>query len=482
MNKENAVKDKTSRTKMEEWLDYRKSNVYSDKLMAAAIQKEIEGDQEIADVMRTLSAQLAFSGPDDDSPAVEETRSRLSQLITDREEREHMHYHKYMSDEEVLRISNGEVRNSIGINRDICCYTEDGMYDPRIFGGQAFPPSVGEDGKVIRETIVRNVPGAVYFGHITLPCYLIAKRDLADVSNLTGLKKETVQEIADCNMWVDRDMGNGVKLMTYKEFLQNSLENEMRIVRGDLLTGGDAIRALLENLELPDHPENMCFRILPVPPVFMRRAYFDEEDFSFVESSITTAYEWVLNTAQRVSKLQELCAPLIIRLSAIKSLNTAVDKLFGSRDNENSLYGILASSKCPKEFIVPLRLALRLRVMGFDVSKPEEPISYGPARYSKFPEMIRKKLPDGTLEDIPFDDVVCTIFNKVDEMQNEMAQNVIDEDTDEEETEQIKAMRDETDDVCLDLCDIVYDMRRMAVNNEPIIVEEDEMSGYRIAG
>ena len=47
------------------------SKDYSDKLKAAAISKELEGDTQIAEKMRILSAQLEFSKDSDDTSAVE---------------------------------------------------------------------------------------------------------------------------------------------------------------------------------------------------------------------------------------------------------------------------------------------------------------------------------------------------------------------------------------------------------------------------
>ena len=378
------IEMKETRSLNEEYYALSKSSNYADKLKAAAIQKEAEKDMEIAEIFRKLSAQLEFAVPDD--AAVDETREELAKLIEARSRNQFMSYHNLMFDEEVLALSGGEVTRAEGVDYDVTEWVKGGLFDPAIFGGYGGIPIYDpETGKFSPEKPFTN-----RFGHIDLPCYIVTENAVSDVASLTGKDSNDISKVIHCASYLKFNEDGSSEIVTDKE--ADKLWGQ-----AELLTGGNAIHELLVRLNLPDHPERMAFKVLPVLPTAYRPLGIIEGcwKYGISDLDLNDAYRFVLQRVSRINRLSPLNPPEVIMRNECRMLFEKIDALF------NAIKDVIQSEKNNKNpsVLTNMYVATRHRIIGFDRAPLIGDGQILP--WANFSGTIPVQMPDGSTEEMP---------------------------------------------------------------------------------
>ena len=360
----------TTRINIDEFNALRTSSDYADKLRAAAILKEQEGDTEIAEAMRTLSAQLDFTDRTGDTSEIERARTKLHELIVERSHAAECTYHSYMSDEDILALSSGEVTNPEGVDDVLCKFNKGGLYDPSIFGGDGLIPKLKENKKEVLEDARKTMAS---IGHITLPMYCVNERDADEIGVLLGMPEESVLDILYGKLWLDTE--EGVLIHAGK---RDALIRQGETLNDRFISYGGAIRQMLIDLNLPDHPERYTFRVLPVMNLASRLCVIDPETLQVTETGINRLYRSVIFNSNHVRKLMELNCPDIITNAKKMALQASVNELFAGHNADNRMYEGLCDSvrsaakkRVPYFYSASLMTAMRYRIVGVETPKAE---------------------------------------------------------------------------------------------------------------
>ncbi len=381
----------THRDKVKEYIRLKDSTVYTDKLRAAALKKEFEGDMELSEAMNDLAEQMETATDDDEFSAIVDTRQKLHSLIEKRRPYESMFYHCLMSDDEVIGISSGEVTNQVLFNEETGEFdTKGSQYDHAIFGGDAEFP-IAKDGDSLPEDYKygRN------FGHIVLNTYVMTPGRANEAAMLLKMDVKDVIDIAYHSKYIITDDIKYIDKRTEKEVALKAgtivTEAErLTYAEGgakfkDFKTGSDPLHTLLERMNYPGKPERIFFKVLPVIPPCMRVAYQIKNDEEHTIKNILPAtaaiYNRILHRNKTYKRLLEIEAPSIIQNNEGRMLQEIIDILFGVSDysGENiesyDLYGGSLEaiwkdrdkfSKYQKAFVL---MAKRFRIIEY--TKPE---------------------------------------------------------------------------------------------------------------
>lgn len=398
-----------TRTLMDEYNALSRSTSYSDKLRAAAIQKDAEKDTAMAEIFRKLSAQLEFAAPDDE--AVEETREELSKMIQARSRNKFMSYHELMFDEEVLALSGGEVTRASSVDFDLTEWVKDGLHDPAIFGGCGSIPYYDKDTGMFTP----EKPFTLRFGHINLPCLIAPKTAAHDIALLTHLSDDDVNKIMSYQAYVQFNEDGSSEVLEAKE-------GDKLSGQANVLTGGEAIHELLVRLNLPDHPERITFKVLPVLPTACRPTGIIKGCWKYPISDLDDLYVQILNRVNRIKRLMPLDAPEVIMRNERRVLSEKIDMLFDAISEQASPK---KSRKRPPNLRY-LYLGTRHRIIG----QEREPL-VGDSEiipWANYAGTIPVEMPDGSTTDMPMRDVL----QRLGEASMEEMSNCDEDETDEE--------------------------------------------------
>lgn len=290
------------------------------RLKAASMIMERCGDEEMAEVLNTLSAQMDFDDNEEASAAIGRTRARLDALIADRHAHYSSLYIKKLLDSEILELSNGEVAagDFDGIKS---CFCEHGLFDPDIFGGSGrIPYYDDENNKMGTRTYGEGL------GHIQLPVSVVLERDYGLIAQLLGISTDEVRRVARYASYLVLDPGHsGLKkfaVLNEKEYHEHDNDRTLKV---DM--GGEALHAALEDLGYGDHPERLSFSVVAVSsPITRPMAYSKAEDI-YHSTPLNNAYKNLIAMCARYRRLAELGAPDILIRNEGRMLDEAVNKL-----------------------------------------------------------------------------------------------------------------------------------------------------------
>ena len=447
------------------------SKDYSDKLKAAAISKELEGDTQIAEKMRILSAQLEFSKDSDDTSAVEETRKELSEMIDARKKHETMRYHHYLFDDDVLDMSSGEVTNPEGVDFDMCTFIKGGLYDPSIFGGDGTIPHLNEDGKV-----KFNGTDGLSIGHISLPIRCVNPNDIDEIAHLLKMDKKTIQMILSGDLWLDTE----AETLIAKEDLDS------KVIASKFVSYGDAVYYLLEKLNMPDHPERYAFKVLPVLCAAVRLCVMDPNSLTIgISSEIVYRYRKVLFASRRVRRLVELKAPSIILVNEFRMVQESVASLMESKNGpfekeHNSLADLLLEAKEKKARAwvkSSILTALRYRLFDMEIPLVTNSVEIKPCAALDVPARIQ-----GSDEEISVLNVIESIHTAMDSIHDQMweietgmrGENLDDEESFSEEVKKLQETYGRLEAESEWYIDEIKMIHEKAAKQEPIVVVKSD--------
>ena len=372
---------------LEEYAALRSSSDYADKLRAVAIEKEWEGDTEISEKFKTLAAQLDFADPnDDDNDAIAQTRSELAQMIDVRSRYATYQYHNYMSDQDILDASSGEVDSPEDYDPYMLTFNRGGLHDPNIFGGDGQIPMVANTSEIIEQHAKENgsedrIVGPIVLpnpykdfegsglsiGHIMLPMYCINRIDKGSICRVLEMDSRLFDDIMSGRAWYD----------TVDKAFYPFSDIEDHFYAPNILGYGDVFHHLLSGLNLPDHPERFAFQVLPVLCASARPCFLDDDTLELNACAIDDQYRSVILRVNRIKKLISLNAPPIIMTNELRILQERVDLLMDSRtlpvpdgDQYLSLYDMLNAarkSRVRSWIQTALLGALRMRPINYEI-------------------------------------------------------------------------------------------------------------------
>ena len=467
----------TTRINIDEFNALRSSQDYADKLRAVAILKEREGDTELADTMRLLSAQLDFADRAGDTTEIEKTRARLAELIKERRHATEFSYHGYMTDEDVLACSSGEVTSSHGVDDVHCKFVKGSVCDPSIFGGDGMIPADSEDKKALMAEARRKMAS---IGHISLPMYCVDESDAFQIGMLLNIPSGRVVEILRGNLCLDTRNGDLISMKERDERIREDAS-----LRGSFLSNGDAIHQMLIDLNLPDHPERHAFKVLPVLNLATRLCVMDPKTFQIKESPIDVLYGRIISSSNRVRKLAELGAPDVIMYAERRELQEKVNDLFNGYENENrsfdglrKLYVNAVKNRALYFYREALLTAMRHTLIGSDIPvirKTVETVS--PKALDAEAELL------GENQRIPLLDVLDSLEDAMQECSDRMYDlqhcrgddfMVDNEDPDAIEYKHYEKLCDEYD-------RRISEVQHAAAEGNPIVITKDKDGEYCLA-
>ena len=404
----------TTQINMDEFNALRSSQDYADKLRAVAILKEREGDTELADTMRLLSAQLDFADRAGDTTEIEKTRAKLAELIKERRYAVEFSYHGYMTDEDVLACSSGEVTSPHGVDDVHCKFVKGGVCDPSIFGGDGTIPTDSGDKKALMAEARRTMAS---IGHISLPMYCVDESDAFQIGMLLDIPSERVVEILRGNLCFDTKNGDLVSVKERDERIRKGASS-----RESFLSNGDAVRQMLVNLNHPDHPERHAFKVLPVLNLAARLCVMDPKTFHIKEAPIDVLYRRVISASNRVRKLMELGAPDAIMYAERRLLQEKVNDLFNGCENENcsfdglrKLYANAVKNRALYFYREALLTAMRYTLIGSDIPVIQKTVeTVSPKALDVEAELL------GENQRIPLSDVLNSLEDAMQECSDRM--------------------------------------------------------------
>lgn len=441
----------------DEWSSLIKSKDYPSQLKAAAIKKMAEGDTELAQTMQLLSTQLDFATGDDET--VQKTREKLSVLIDARWPWSSMKYHDLMFDEEVVGLTTAEVTTADSIYHALAQWFKGGLYDPAIFGGSGLVPTIDETGHILKSADGK-FPFSSQMGRITLPMHVVLDSDLLECCLLTDFDETFVKDLIRYAKWLVLDENGNwdrVSVMDTKTVITQY--PNINDIPENIISGGSALHKILVDLRLPDHPERLAFRVLPVAPTLMRPAGVDRNSFKYRVSAVTKGYEEVISRRNRVNRLLKLNAPTIIMVNEFRLLKETVDTLFETIGKE---FG-------PKDKrTVGYALATRLRVIWYQ-PKPFVAESIKPYGFAEFADVY-----DGASHrKVLFVDVLKQIDSRIDELRDRAFDRDCEAGPNESEAAEDDALMDK-------IFEEMRVLKQKAISG-PVFVIEDEDGNFHPA-
>lgn len=376
-------------------------------------------------------------------------------------------YTRPMKDAEVLAFSNGEVTEPWPINGDVLEYISGGLYDPKIFGGQGSIPILWDDEQIDPASIDDTVP-PVYFGHIELPVRVVTDDHKHEVCSLLNLSGNRYLQLQRCEVYAEMKERMLPRFVVAKEYDRMKLAGELDPM-AQYYTGGEALYRMMTLLNSVDHPEEWCaFKVLPVAPVYMRRAAIDQARGVYTTlSNLTELYERILRRVLHLRAFMRLGAPDVIIRGEIKKLTGQVNDLFGTlkaRRNRNIRIDGTFRRTCD------LSAALRQDV--YDGEKPCKPAPgerlNDIAPYEKMTQTAVLQRTNGEVETLAIRDVLKDLRHRAGDAGTASCGA----------NSGAEMTRFEAKEMA---CDGIYEqIRDKALEGEPVELVEDELTGYRL--
>ncbi len=434
---------------------------FASLLKAASIKASETGDKEFADTLSLMSAQMDFSDNTTDSGAVEQTRQKLDQLIRERQNRVNMTYNTLMSDDEIIA--------KIGAQRQVTqpeakpmwnvVFNRHGLYDPRIFGGAATPLILTDDNPCLYQTYNYGQN----MGYIQMPTCVFDIRFFHEASGLLKISIKNLKKIVYYACYVaTNDQDDDYKTVYTEKELRPLLDQG----KTGLMTGAKAIQKLLNDLNLPDHPEHMVFTVLPVIAPCLRPIAFDPKTKKWIIESIFQHYSKVMFRCRRLDKLLSINAPEIILNNEQRMLQEYVDALlhdgytYADGEKDPSVIQELTerySHKDPDNEITNISrtqttMLMRLRFSGYNVIDQEE---NDPVPVDFYPKTVTVQEGSSTVK-IPYSEVMQTNMDIVNQLESDYRISHQDEDEPDEPNEEyqkIEQLYEQNDLLADELCD-----------------------------
>lgn len=371
-------------------------NSAAEKYRGAAIIMENYGDQEMADTLRLLSAQMDFDDSTEADDAIKRTMDKLDGLIADRDSHNAFSYISRLTDDMVITKSNGLVTDG-DVSVIHSCYLKGGLFDPDIFGGSGRIPVVDDDAKQIPHHTFGNG-----FGHIELPVHVILESDYSIISNLLSMSLADVEAVAKYRKYVVVKSDN-------EDFPVNSVvTHAQRAACQDddveFAIGGDAIYKLLVNLNYADHPERLAFRTLLVAAPDVRPIAFNTTAKRYMVDSLTCIYSDIIKNVHRLEHMLSLNVPPVIAYNYSHIIDEQVNKLDRL---VKSRFGKYAGGHCRhpyrKHVFDQLWLVSRRNTLSYE----EQPVTKTSdiESLNLYPETIRVK-ENGICKDVSLEEII----------------------------------------------------------------------------
>lgn len=386
----------------------------ADRYKSAAVIMEECGDSEIAGILNTLSAQMDFSDNENASDAIERTRNQLDEAIKRRKDCHSDQYIKHITDDEILKISGGEVTES-DYSIIHSCFLKNGLFDPDIFGGSGKIPVETSDG-------MPDLNGyGMGIGHIVLPCRVVLSRDYNTVASLLKINISDVEDVVNyrkCIVLKGNENYPVGTVLTEMEFAKTGTD-----VLANM--GGNAIYEILKGLGYPDHPERLAFKVMPViAPIFRCMVYVQEDDKMAVHP-VTNMYAKLIERVKRCRRLMEIGAPNIIISNEMRMINELIDDFdeFVKEESHDILRRYQKEDRKTMTFSIiylnHIFLVARRRRFGFEFVKGEKTGEI--ESLNLYPEKIKLLGDDGQVSDIPFEDIISSCTDMVSDYRNSHA-------------------------------------------------------------
>ncbi len=421
----------------EELMDHAKHDDPGSRLRAASMIMERCGDEEMSDVLRTLSAQMDFDDNEEACDAIERTRAKLDALIADRQKNRSMSYIRVLRDSEILDISNGEVR-ATDFDDIQSKFYKNGLFDPDIFGGSGKIPFYDDEhDKMPTKSFGAGV------GHIQLPVHVVLESSYLSIAGILGISVDDVKKVAKYSAYMVLDPGKSslkkYKTLSEKEYVEHKADEGLRVG-----IGGDAIYEALSGLGLNDEPERLAFSVVPVASPVVRPVAYSKEEDSFYDYPLNRAYKKVIYASNRRRKVGELGAPEIILRNESRMLDDAVnslvemahDSILQTHWTKSNLHSFIFGQL---NFIMRNRKFYIRRLTKEELNKTDDIESLG-----LFPETILLDNGKGKTEDISLQEVLDHNNDIVYDYQQEHAiflpGDAKDEDLNEETKAEISAL------------------------------------------
>lgn len=214
-------------------------------------------------------------------------------------------------EDELLQESHGEVKKAETLHHRSLLPEDGGMLASDIFG---------DEGDLYR------------FGHHSLAAPIVPliwrMGDKPVLSSLLSLSTEQVEQIVTCQSFVR--LGNHAEL-EWREAAEPWPEADEK-----WLTGGTAIRSLLQSVPAERAPAGLRDRLaglvqdtLLLPPVFLRPLVLLDSG-NFAMSDLNELYRRIISRSNRLSKLEQLDAPLPILVNERRMMQECADQLWGN--------------------------------------------------------------------------------------------------------------------------------------------------------
>lgn len=293
------------------------------KLKAAAIIMDKYGDEEMAQTLNLLSAQMDFASSDEGDEVINKTKAKLDKMIKERNERHAMNYLNILQDKDVTEMCNGIVRcPDFDMLRSE--YYKNGLFDPDIFGGEGKIPVIKNNSHSPLKCFGESM------GYIELPMYAVLRAHYFIIAGLLKLRLDDIDRIMKYQVHVVTDSSTPEytrgQILTEQEY-RDLIDNENYKAKVSTDIGGNAIYKLLCSLNYPDHPERLAFKNLPViGTIFRPMAYLDDKD-KYRSSELNSIYTKIINRVNRINKLTEYEAPEILIRNEFRMLQNAVTEL-----------------------------------------------------------------------------------------------------------------------------------------------------------
>lgn len=394
-----------------------------DRYQAASVIMRECGDPEMADALKLLSAQMDFDDNESASDAIERSRKKLDELIAEREKHHADQYIKELCDEEILRISGGEVTH-YDYDSVKSSFIKGGLYDPDIFGGDGKIAQAASDEKTDLNGYGRGI------GHINLPCRVILSKHYRIVAALLHMSEPDVDAVIHYARYVvtdpkntDLHIGDVLDEAGYQEYGSDIAA----------FSGADALYELLMGLGYTDAPQRLAFETLAViPPRFRVMVYLTDKK-CMSRNEVTECYRKIIMRSNRVKKLMGLGnAPDIIMRNEKRILCEYVEELYNVLRKEKRYALEKISNKHYRvTYLANLALAMRERKIGFPYAKGEKTGDI--ESLNLYPETVKYKDENGNISDITFEEVIDSCAGEITNYEMHHAVVLKGEEPDEEE-------------------------------------------------
>ena len=315
-------------------------------------------------------------------------------------------------------------------------------------------------------------------GYIRLPFYCIHPSYKMLIGTLLDISTRDVDKISKCLLYVvSEDYKGWKKGQIIKPGDTNSDKNI------PVFIGGDGLRFLLEELHYPAHPENLCFKILPVLSPVLRPTAFDTDRLMACSTPIEHLYESIMYKVSALKRMIELNSklkkgvPTLIISMDVHKLQDAVSELYvqdktDKRDFSTAWSLVWKKGRSGYETKRQLAVLYRNRFTGY---KPNETKSGSIQHLDVFPQTVKVK--NENMKEYSFRDIA---ENNDDCIENQYDECITEENADKEElarAEKAAALYEKMKEMQKKFREDAFKTER---EKEEFVVIEDEETGLYI--